>query len=484
MDLVCRIVTRMLPEYLSFAEGFAWRLVRKANNAWWLTMREANMLPIQHQIAVGWMRHRWTKAGMPNPERFLQAMVEHKTVTIGSDPLAAILSATSWTPGDLDLFGMCQPREGKGKDPGPTDIRDDELYHYTPFVHDAFGFTFPFLRDEEMPREADDIVRHLGDRLRERLECVTERDGYELLPVWRRRYRWLTSPIVEAERSVGLATHEHENADEVTRLGDACSLIFDYNLVLRGVAPHGCRSLMDLFNTPQELPFRNVMFDGHRFRVQDWDSVWTQSAVVVGGPAMHPSDDADVRMRKWKKLLDSVGKYRGRRFRVDLVNLDTTFLLQPNQAVVNMEAHAVRDGRMDPRPRRRHSWSVRVPETTKIPWMSVYMRDGLLRSDTPSASWRPTYALRKAQADKERKKREEERARPWDGGWGVIASRPIPWGRTKTPGSAPSTPRARHARLELWRKSFTGHLSNELDRACRRVAAMGSSTPEDVDGDE
>jgi hypothetical protein len=439
----------------------------------------------------------------------------------GSDTLAALLevdadrgrSPLHWTPNDLDVFALCR---------SDTE-RSDEFFHFTPFVHAAFGFSVPFYSDEALAalRQGGGQLPQDG-RMEERLECVRERPGYDELPVWRRTYRLATHEAEKRRRrwqrmlhpALGIpASSDHDDDDEednalvcfteAASTGDeddapgdekraawrpaSCSpkgAQFQIIMVRRALGPEvnaelerylpvpavaalvaeyggrdGHASLSAFFDARRELPFCNVLFDGRRFRVQDWNSIWQRAATVRGGPeamrADEPSADA---ARKWARLLDRIGKYRERGFRIDLVDLDTSALRRP-AGLHNW--HLSRRCRRAQRPRRASTFE-RGQSAPDFPWdyppgLFCYERERW------PEDWRPTYRLRQ-QTAAARREREAKRA---SGPFRIVADR---WFGHKPPGidSAPSTPRATRARRELhgahfiaWRREL--HVEHRND---------------------
>lgn len=461
-------VCRGLAPWLSRAEAFAWRLTCRAADAGWASMPVATR-PVQHRSPREWMRFRLARAGFPDPDRLLDALVEHKTCEGGSDALAALLEdapartdgGLGWTPGDVDLFAMCRGLDGEW--------RSDDVAHYTPFVHAAFGFASPAFPTHEAVEEDGSCA---SERMPECLAIARQRDGYDVLPVWRRTYRLAATPDVE---------HHHQwppmhaplpsECTMGTRApGDVCHLKFQIVMVYRG-GTKGHASLTAFFEANPELPFCNVLFDGRRFRVRDWDSVWTRSATVRGGPAIRADDSREHAARKWHRFLDRVGKYRSRGFRVELVDLDTGPLRTPGGGA---HRHLSRRGAEEKRVVRRASMVVPGERPPEFPWAypKVGIFDAHLGPVRNLDDWRPTYALRQ-QADAHRAEIERKRdAQPaavttWEAG--------RLWRTPAHGGSAPSTPRATHARHELHRNSYEQHAmlgDRTLRAAMRRVRRM------------
>jgi hypothetical protein len=517
---VLDFTTLVLLPWVSFAEGFAWRLVCKATNAAFLAVPESRR-PIQHQSADKWMEHRWTRAGFPWARQAIQALRDHTHVEAGSDVLDALLSPAAWAPGDADFFGLCSESTGPRT---PT----HEFAHYTPFMHDAFAFPFRFYTDAEM--QALGTEAPYDGRLQERLECVRRREGYELVPAWIRGYRLLTTKYIEHQDSLADVFHRPKRGIDVSQQdaydgiasmfgdsdtktitdlsstspvasslwpGDTCSLVFDYILIRRALGPEvetllhqsyrfppaiarlvaeyggrdGHSSIPSFFDANCELPFTAVVFDGWRFRVRDWDSVWTQSA-TVRGPVMDHSDNLETKTRKWHRLLDRIGKYRSRNFSVELdCHGMTEALLCPagTQPTVVQRSHRRRGGfrgrrgrgrggfyggrggrsatRSATRSFRRESTPHRPGiRTTQSPW---FYHTGLIEPDRlwNDEEWRPTHRLRH---ERQRLKLEEVKEAPtfMNDAW-----QPLPDSLVHG-GSAPSTPRSTHSHRELHHDRF------------------------------
>ena len=387
--------TVALMPWLSRAEGFAWRLVCKANETRWQAVVEERR-PIQHGPPAKWMAERWRRMGFPDPHALVGALAQYAHCAAGSDVLAALLAPVDWTPHDLDLVGFSEDTGDRPpiKTPyNPSVLRapyplSHELFHHTAFIHDAFGFTGRFYTDAEMTALGKQAPT--SGQLAERLDVAVQRDGYELLPAWIRSYRFVDracrrfhmNRIDHAFRPRPTASEGPDDGDGDSDVGpeddgdgdddvgpeddgdgdsdvkveqsppsrpvvDGCSLMFDYILVRRGLGPEvtpiiaqylpvqagrgrndlvelvrdyagrdGHASLPSFFDARRELPFCNVLFDGRRFRVQDWDAVWTQSAIVTG-PALDTRDSHAIIHRKWYRLLRRIGKYRDRHFTVE-----------------------------------------------------------------------------------------------------------------------------------------------------------------------
>lgn len=347
----------LMLSFASYADWFAVRLTCRAGR---------DLTSVSHKL-YAWQRPRdWVvqqlqARGFP-AERMCDLLIRDRHFIGGSFVLWCLLTPSAWLPHDVDIFALTSwSCHADGK---PT---QQEFFHYTPFVHDAFAFTRAFYPDEEfaaLSTDAHDQLRASG--LSERLIEIKSRDGYELFPVYARGYLMALprqADEVDADDTANAADtvvdatyHTHRSSHPAGAHADAAlaqaqaqahapAPEFDYVMVQSGLGPEThhwftplptaqVRIILEYFGHARgftsvpaalsgvgDMAFCAVLFDGRRFRVADWEAVWTRQAHVhvdqMAQHIEHPRDTYSLQ-KLWSRTMQRVRKYQRRGFAVDL----------------------------------------------------------------------------------------------------------------------------------------------------------------------
>jgi hypothetical protein len=313
----------------------------------------------------------------------------------GSTLLWSILCSNTWEPKDVDFFALTRRSKEDWGETGCHMPSMQEYHHLTPFVHDLFDFKRPFLTDEQQMRLASVHHQQQSPRAKheEKLYCVEPRDGYILFPLYARTYETRDThalfDYILVQDGMDQGTHCWFPSCITSSLAD---LIIQYAGLRTGYS-----SVQAMFQAVRDMGFCQVLFDGQRLHVEDWESIWTRSSVVDMDNIRLPQPTHENRMKLWARTLHRVSKYRDRGFNVTLIG-DTRCFFQKYEDDERCIA-------------RRHS----LASTRGFPFPNVprfQAHEGILVEDVNSrtcreygccGSWRPTARLMREQKAREHK---------------------------------------------------------------------------------